>query len=167
MIDVQSGSSLTLLTASASDGERRGIQRLSRERGAEWSRDEIDALLDDGFIVLATSGGATSAAIAIQPHPEREDAARVAFLWETRPFDALAMAALIERAASVCREHELVAVCAEVDAAQAADIELFTALGFAILEHGERRAATPEELEWMGARAPMTITTPTMLEYAL
>lgn len=167
MIEVRAETSVTLWSIDAPEEARRALVRFSRDRGAEWSRDEIDALLEEGFVALTTSDGAMTAAVGIQRHGEREDAASVALLWETRPDDALAMTTLIERAARACREQQLVAICAEVDEAQSSDIALFTGLGFAIVEHGAQRLATREELEWMGAKGPLTITTPTTLEYAL
>lgn len=143
------------------------LVHIARDREEDWSRDELDALLDDGLVVLGLVDGAVAAVLGLSSHDVRDDAARVALLWETRPFEHGLMTAVIERGAELCRERGLVAMAAEVDEEQSADVELFTGLGFAVIEHVERRPATNEELAWMGGAPGAMLAGFTLLEYAV
>ena len=85
-----------------------------------------------------------------------DDAASVAFLWEPRPYDHATADALLNEASRMCREQGFSVIEADVSDGQPSDVELFTGLGFAIVEDIATRPATAaERAEWGLAKGAM------------
>ncbi len=143
------------------------LEALARDRRSAWTGDDLVSVLDRGLVLLGLDDGAAVGALGLLPHDERDDAASVAFLWEPRPDDHAMMDELLTEAARLCREQGFSVIEADVPDGQPGDVELFTGLGFAILEDVATRPATAaERAEWGLAKGAM-IQGHTLLERAV
>lgn len=142
-------SAIVALSQPHTEEELALLVAMAADRGSVWQHNDLARLLDTGIVLLATVDRAAVAVFAVSAHEEREDAAQVALLWETRPYDHTVMDALVNEAAAQCRAQGLIAICVEVPEGQPEDVELFAGLGFAIHQHVEGRASTARERrEW-------------------
>lgn len=166
MNSTHASSAIVALSQEPAEHELALLVAMAADRGSTWTRDDLAGLLERGIVLLATVDEAAAAVFGMLPHDDREDAAQVALLWETRPYDHALMDALANEAAEQCRAQGVSVICVEVPEAQREDVELFTGLGFAIIEHVEGREPTARERREWGLREAR-IDGHTALEMAL